>query len=50
MAAMNLEERIASLEEEMREVKSLLKTAMTPSNPGGNDTLEYSKTILCLMQ
>jgi hypothetical protein len=27
MAAMHLEERLASLEEEMREVKALLKTA-----------------------
>ena len=33
MAAMNLEERIASLEEEMREVKSLLKTVHDAQQP-----------------
>ena len=33
MAAMNLEERIASLEEEMRAVKSLLKTVHDARQP-----------------
>ena len=33
MAAVNLEERIASLEEEMRAVKSLLRTAHDTQHP-----------------
>jgi hypothetical protein len=33
MAVMNLEERIASLEEEMRRVKSLLKTVHDAQQP-----------------
>lgn len=33
MAVMNLEERIASLEEEMREIKALLKTLSNTQQP-----------------
>ena len=33
MAVMNLEERIASLEEEMREIKTLLKTLRDTQRP-----------------